>query len=220
MTASKDITGERFGRLVATKRLQSGTNGGARWLCLCDCGSETSTYLSNLASGRTASCGCYNNECRSERKRVHGATGSRMEQGKRRASLLYGVWSSMRGRCNNPTDSSYERYGGRGIAVCLAWDDFRVFEEWALTSGYSHSLSIDRIDNDGPYSPDNCRWATAKTQCRNRRVTPRMTYRGKTASVAEFAEEYGIPYDTLRQRVGRYGWSAERAIEIPRGHKK
>jgi len=197
-----DITGQRFGRLVAVR--QSPSRGGRRrWVCQCDCGKQADVSGYHLRSALVKSCGCL--------RRPHGQ--SHCREGK--AARLYVCWCRMRSRCRAQTDQSYERYGARGIAVCAGWEDFRVFERWALANGYDDRLSIDRVDNDGDYTPSNCRWATAKQQARNRRSNITVAYQGKTATLAEHAEDLGFSYKRARVRISDLGWSPEKAIETP-----
>lgn len=122
----------------------------------------------------------------------------------------------MLGRCTNPNDPAYGRYGGRGIAVCAEWAEFSAFRAWADGHGYRSDLTIERDDNDGTYEPANCRWATRKEQARNRRSNRRVEVAGKLVLVIELAEECGVPYGTLRQRLFRYGWPVEKAISFKR----
>lgn len=121
-----------------------------------------------------------------------------------KGECLYEVWCSMRHRCLNPEDKSYPRYGGRGITVCNDWNsDYALFKNWALAHGYKHGLSLDRIDNDGGYSPENCRWANIKTQNNNKRNTIKITHNGETKSLGEWSETLGIKYDTVYSRYMR-----------------
>ena len=160
MSTVKDLTGQRFGRLVVIERAGSTGRGESTWLCLCDCGKNCVVYSYKLRSGHTKSCGCLNIE----------ATKARFATHHKRHTRLYGVWTTMIQRCINPKHNRFHRYGGRGITVCDEWrNDFQAFYDWAMATGYDEcaprgQCTIDRIDNDKGYSPDNCRWVDAKTQ--------------------------------------------------------
>lgn len=165
-----DLTGQRFGRLVAVKRSFSdeyvGSN--ARWLCRCDCGTETVIVGNLLRNGTTKSCGCYRSDYWRERMTKHGKCNSRLAH----------IWYNMRQRCNNPSNPSYTRYGGRGISVCKEWDEsFDCFYDWAVNNGYDSALTLDRINNNGNYEPENCRFADAKTQAGNRRPSSEWNFK-------------------------------------------
>lgn len=130
-----------------------------------------------------------------------------------KGTKLYEIWCAMRSRCSCPKSKSYKHYGGRGIAVCKEWDtDFNSFRQWAIENGYKEELSIDRIDVNGNYEPDNCRWATAKQQTNNRTITRKIEYQGKTLALSEWSECLGIKLDTLYYRIFKLGWSIERAF--------
>lgn len=153
-----NLTGESFGRLTVIERCGS-IDGHAAWLCKCICGNTTVVNGKWLRAGRTTSCGCYHKEMLSKRSKTHGMTNTR----------LYRIWHDMKNRCFYEKDKHFKDYGGRGITVCAEWkNSFEKFSEWAIKNGYSDTLTIDRINNDGNYEPQNCRWATRKQQCENR----------------------------------------------------
>lgn len=128
---------------------------------------------------------------------------------------LYGIWRGMRGRCQNPNRQKYSTYGARGISVCAEWQTFANFHKWALANGYQDALTIDRIDNDGDYCPENCRWATALEQNHNRSCTLKVLFEGKLRTVSEVASITGMDYYLLRSRLKR-GMDIESALTTPR----
>ena len=132
----------------------------------------------------------------------------------KRYTKIYHIWSSMKNRCLNPMCKDYDFYGGRGIKVCEEWKDFKNFDKWAMQNGYKEGLSIDRIDTDGNYCPENCRWITIREQCYNRRSNHYIEYNGKSQTITQWAEEYGITEQVLSGRL-RKGWSIEKALTHP-----
>ncbi len=206
MSKVKDITGQRFGRLTVVGRSGSSIDGKAMWLCQCDCGNTVRVIGKSLRAGLTRSCGCYKHEVAKTTLRTHG----------QRYTRLYYTWLGMKDRCNNPNNKSYCRYGGVGVKVCEEWEQFEPFYEWAMSNGYRDDLTIDRIDCSKGYSPDNCRWADAKTQSRNRRNVLIFTYRGFTENLSALCERFGKDYRLVIYRI-EHGWSIHEAMTLPRG---
>ena len=201
-----NITGKRFGKLVAIKMIGKNKNGGYLWQCKCDCGNEITASVGNLNNGHTKSCGCLRAYRCKMNFTKHGLESTR----------LYDIWRDMRLRCYDERNISYNRYGGRGITICDEWkEDVKAFYDWAMANGYNDGLTIERIDNDGNYSQENCRWATVKEQANNRRSNVLVTHNGKTQTMKEWAHEVGIPCRVVWARMQRLGWSVERALTDP-----
>lgn len=194
-----DLSGKRFGRLTVIGIDDRNTKK-TYYFCQCDCGNVKSIRSDGLTSGTVKSCGCLHSESAREnveKNHKHKMSGTRP----------YEIWQGMKGRCYNIHDARYDRYGGRGITVCDEWkDDFSAFYKWALDNGYSDDLTIDRIDNDKGYSPDNCRWATIETQCRNRCSNIKITIGNATKTLTEWCEIFELDYRTINARYNRNGF--------------
>jgi hypothetical protein len=192
-----DLTGKRFGMVTVIGFVRVPDCYGRpliKWKCKCDCGNVKIMDGTCLRNGSTKSCGCWRNK-------RHGMSYSK----------LYTHWQSMKNRCS-PSYHDPSVYYERGITVCNEWkNSFENFMDWALSNGYQEGLTLDRIDNDGNYEPDNCRWATMKEQSNNRRTTVRYELYGKNLTLGEWSEISGIQKETIRQRI-LHGWKLEDAI--------
>lgn len=194
ISAEKAI-GMKFGRLTIESIWKRNKNYTAQFNCRCECGGTTHASLQALRQGRTYSCGCGKTERIGALRRRHSLTGTK----------VYTTWSRMFARCENPKTLNYPKYGGRGIRVCERWHTFENFlEDMGKPPSDQHSL--DRIDNNGNYEPDNCRWATTKEQIRNRSITRLFDLNGESRPLGEWCERHGANYELVRLRIKR-GWS-------------
>lgn len=210
----EEFIGKRFAYLTVIGKADSSVEHSNKFLFRCDCGNVITDIPSRVISGHRTSCGqcIYRHKWRlSKRKEKKQST---LIRDGRTKHPLYGTWRQMINRCENPRTNYYERYGGRGISVCEEWKDFWKFVEWAVRNGYSNGLSIDRIDNDGNYCPENCRWVTQGEQLLNTCRNVVVEFDGKKQSLVEWAKELNINYRTLRNRHAR-GWTVERMLAEP-----
>lgn len=201
-----DLTGKRFGKLTVIKKHNQDKWGGWNWLCRCDCGNETIVSGGHLRSLKTKSCGCSRKETKNF---THKMTGSR----------LYKVWRAMKSRCYYEESEMFKHYGGRGITVCDEWkNSFISFYDWSMKNGYDENAergqcTIDRIDVNGNYEPNNCRWAAIKQQANNTRRNHFIKYNGKTQTVSQWANELGVEPDSIFNRL-RKGFTEEEALTL------
>ena len=198
----KDLSGNKFSRLTAIE-FKKVKNHRAQWLCKCDCGNYCVANADALQSGKKKSCGCLQIETYKRAKTsTHKLTNTR----------LYRIWAHIKSRCYSESNERYSDYGGRGIIMDENWkNDFMSFYNWAINNGYSDKLTIDRIDNNKGYSPDNCKWSTCREQCNNRRSNRLVTYNNKTQCLMEWSKELDIPYYTLQNRLDA-GWQIDKAF--------
>lgn len=206
----KDLTGQRFTRLVAIRVAERGDH--VKWLCRCDCGQERKVEGFALRSGHTRSCGCLQREEVSKYTSKHGWARDNAPH-----HPLYTVWQSMRNRCQNPRFVDYHNYGGRGIRVDDVWNDFERFRS-DMEPTWKPGLMLDRKDNDGPYSPWNCRWATRAEQMSNTRRNRRVVYMGRNQTITQWATEFGLTHKVLSYRL-KAGWTLWKALTSPVARK-
>lgn len=196
-----DITNQVFGKLTVIEFV--GRKNKHSWFrCKCECGGETITTSNNLKRGHTVSCGCYNEKMFRAASITHGLT----------KHPLYRSWIGMRNRCYYKKHNRFQYYGGKGIQVCKEWkDSFITFYKWGIANGWSSGTSVDRIDNEKDYSPDNCKFSNVSEQNRNRTSNINLTIDGVTKIIIEWAEMTGVNYGTIRGRLKK-GWSHKESV--------
>ena len=210
MPPSTDLVGRVFDRLTVLEQTGRDKFGNVLWLCKCIEGNLRDITTSRLLSGHTTSCGCKQKESNIKRLTKHNAS----------RSVLYEHWENMKQRCLNPKAPHYPLYGGRGIEICNRWLDFQGFKD-DLEASFKEGagLTLDRIDNDGNYCPENCRWATQKEQMRNRNNTCKCWYKGELLPLGDILDRYGDPsmisYSTLATRIFRHKWDIDIALTTP-----
>lgn len=200
MAHLKDEIGNRYGSLLVVSRAENhGTR--AAWACKCDCGNTTIVAGKTLRSGLTRSCGHTRHDGKTF---THGMTHTE----------LYRRWSDMKTRCLYSKREEWDRYGGRGITFCEEWNDFEPFMEWALSNGYEQGLSLDRIDVNGNYCPENCRWIPKERQARNTSKTVYVVFDGEQVPLRDVCERSGADFRRTYWRI-RKGWNLKDALEKP-----
>lgn len=204
MTKTIEMKGRVFSRLTVLERSGSNAQGKAKWKCRCSCGKTKKIDGTKLRNSRVQSCGCLHMERCLDAVTIHGMTGTKE----------YRAWMAMRGRCHDRRNKKYQIYGGRGIFVCDRWiNSFpNFFEDIGNAPTKKHSLG--RINNDGPYSPDNCRWETVHQQANNRSNVRIIFYNGKSKSLAEWERVFGLTKRRIAERL-KCGWTVEKALSPP-----
>lgn len=196
---TKNLIGEKFGRLTVIG-LDDRDSKKTYWVCQCDCGNTKSVRSDSLQEGRIKSCGCLKRE--QDRKNLTANHSHKMS-----GTRIYWIWQGMKGRCGNIHDPNYCNYGERGITVCEEWkNDFSAFYEWSMNSGYAADLTIDRIDNNKGYFPENCRWTDNKTQSNNRRSNITITIGNATKTLTEWCRIFDVDYKSVIGRYNRNGF--------------
>lgn len=204
MAKRLQLDGQRFGRWLVL-RTERDKNNKSLCVCLCDCGNYKNVSAYELKRGGSKSCGCFARELLSLRQRKHGMC----------YTPAYKAWYRMIRRCNSSKSDKWKDYGGRGITVCQKWHNFEAF--YADMGEPPTGKTLDRIDCNGNYSPENCRWSDARTQTRNRRISINVEFQGQVKPLQVWADEKGLRYDTLWKRLKIRGWSVEKALTVKEG---
>ena len=202
MSIRKDLSGKSFANLKVLKIAQDEKYKKKKWLCQCKCGELIIVESNNLISGHTKSCKKCSIKNKSEKSKIHGMTNTK----------LYGVWNGMINRCENPNTTAYKDYGKKGISVCEEWHNASIFFEWAIKNGYKEGLQIDRINTQGNYCAENCRWVDRIQNANNKTNNKYIEYNGETKTMAEWARYFGVNYKNLSRNLKK-GYSLIQAIE-------
>lgn len=203
-----DLTGRKYNFLTVIS-FKGRIKKRSLWNCICDCGNTHIVEAYNLKTGQVKSCGCYSSpKAKSSfyrpNRRTHGLSNH----------ILYSIWNAMQARCRNKNNIAYERYGGRGISLCNKWKKFIGFYE-DMHESYENGLTLERIDVNGNYEPNNCRWATYKEQANNTRKNRVVTYMGITGSVVSVCDKLGIDSRMVHRRLSA-NWDIQRAFAEPK----
>lgn len=209
MAKKLSLENQKFGRLTVIKFSHKDSNWNSFWFCMCDCGNEKIVSRNHLVTSHTKSCGCLNKQTLWKVK--HRMVGQR----------FYKIWKGIKNRCLNNRNPKFKNWGGRGITVCKRWLIFTNFRDDMLQSYNDHvkkfgekQTTIDRVDNNKGYSPENCRFATYKEQCNNTRKNRWITFDGKKLTMKQWAEKLNIKYSIIQDRI-KDGWTIEEVLTTP-----
>lgn len=206
----KDITGQKYGRLIAIKYLYTDKRRKAVWLCKCECGNYTEVSSEKLSTGNTKSCGCLHSDKSKEKIKI--LIENQTKYKRKNEKEISTIFNQMKQRCYNKKCKAYKNYGGRGIKIYQEWlKDFNSFYKWSIKNGYKKELSIDRINVNGDYEPKNCRWVTNLEQQNNKRNNKYIEFNGEKHTYAEWSRIFNIPTATISDRVRR-GFTVEKVL--------
>lgn len=208
MPKLKDITGQKFGKLTALKRVNNDKQNCVCYLCKCDCGKEVIVRSNSLKNGNTQSCGCL------QKQTAIITSKNNFTKHNLCNHRIYRIYRGIKRRCYNKNEKAFINYGGRGISICEEWrNDFKSFYNWAIANGYQENLTIDRIDVNGNYEPINCRWTDMKTQQRNRRNNHLVTFNGETKCIAEWAEILGYSRSKIERSINNGNYTTKLLLD-------
>lgn len=211
-----NLTGRDFGRLTVLGLSAKKVGRKSYWVCQCSCGNKKIVRSDLLIGGKVRSCGCLKKE--QDNINLDRTTHGQTTQG---YSRLWGIWEGMKKRCSNPKDTNYMKYGARGIKVCKEWQhSFEAFQSWSITHGYKDDLTIERLDVNKGYNPDNCAWILGKNQANNRRSSIFIEWDGQKLNLKQWSKKLGINYGTLNSRYKRDGMRPpELFMPVKRKHR-
>lgn len=204
---AKNLVGMKFGMLSVISRAEDNIGNDGKnvimWNCVCECGNKTIVDGRSLKKGHTKSCGCLQGEHHNDSSHILGKT------------RLYRIWTNMKQRCYNPNNSNFKNYGAKGVTICEEWkNSYTKFKEWATNNGYNDTLTVDRINVNDNYYPENCRWISLREQENNKSVNHFITFNGETLTLAEWNRKLGFKRGVLEYRLKK-GWDIEKAITTP-----
>lgn len=214
----KNLIGQKFNRLQVLEKVETDIYQPTKYLCLCDCGNTVVVDQSSLLNNNTRSCGCLHKELLVKRNKEQAKlNGDSVNPLYRR---IHQIWSGMKARCYSPNHTYYNLYGEKGICICDEWLEWENFKSWALSNGYSDDLTIDRIDGDKDYCPENCRWVTYKEQANNVSSNKILTYKGKTKTLSQWCDELFLNYSRTKARINNCNYTIEEAFELGKYEKR